>query len=267
MRRFASALVAACGVSPTRAVSLAAQLLWFDSAGASRFGIGTLPGWLDRIRRGEVDARAEGRVASEHAGLAVLEGQGGIGPLVLARAASLASEKARDAGVGLVRVVHLGPAGPAAAVVAEVAVGPKLAVVLGPGASWAFALPSEQGLPVVYDSALAATSESAQGKLQIPAALHPGALFAPWALLAPEGCWLVAAVAVGALEPLATFHERMSESLRSQKELPGLLLPAAWEARRIDARQRGVIVERAAMAELARWAEHLAVAPPAPCAE
>ena len=116
LRRLATALGSSLGVSPPRASALATHLLWFDAAGASPFGMASLPGWLGRIEAGEVDPVSPGRAVLEHAGTAVFDAQGGLPPLALETAAGIASEKARDVGVGLVRVRNIGPTGPSAPV-------------------------------------------------------------------------------------------------------------------------------------------------------
>lgn len=250
LRRFAAALGAAAGLAPARAAALATQLLWYDAAGASALGIATFPDWLDRLDRGEVDPTAEGAIGPERAGTAVLEGRHGLPPLVLARAAGLATEKARDVGVGLVRVVGVGPVGAAAAVAAEVALGPEAAAVLGPSSSWAIALPSPEGLPLVVDPAL----DGAQ-------APPPDAL-APLSLLVPDGGWLVAAVTIAALEPLATFHERLAASLPGLERTPGVLRPDRWEAARRQARERGVPLAAGPLAALRRRAKERSIPPP-----
>src|SRR5262245_11673289 len=152
LRRFAAALTAAAGVSPTRASALATQLLWYDAAGCPLHGIQSLAGWLERIESREVDPAAEGRVGPQRRGTAVFDGQNGLPPLILAREAELAVEKARDAGVGLVRLVNVAALGSAAAVAADVAVGPLGAAVLGPRSAWTLALPTAGGLPAVFDS-------------------------------------------------------------------------------------------------------------------
>jgi len=250
LRRFATALAAGAGLAPARASALATLLLWFDAAGASESGIATLPDLLARIDRGEVDPSSEGIIRGEHSATLTLDGGRGVPPLILARAAALAAEKARDVGVGLVRVTSLGPCGPAAAVAAEAAIGPEVALILGPGPSWTMAVPSPEGLPLIVDSALGAV-----------AGPPPLDLF-PWVLLVPEGGWLVAALAIRALEPLGTFHERVGAALKALPESPGRLLPASLEARRRAARELGVPIAVAPMAELLGRAEGLAIPPP-----
>jgi hypothetical protein len=193
VRRFATELASGLGVPRPRAAALASHLLWFDAAGAPSHGISTLPRWLDRFEAGEFDLAAEGRGMIERNGTAVLDGQNGLPPLILERAAGIAVEKARDAGVGLVRVSHVGPTGPAAALAAEMAIGPCSAMVLGPGPSWTLAIPTDAGLPALFDSALGSEGDSTLSSTSWPEGL------APWAaVLAPEGGWLIAAIAVAA---------------------------------------------------------------------
>src|SRR5262249_33986287 len=156
LRRFASALGSAVGLDPARGLALASHLLWFDAAGAARLGIATLPDWLEAMEGGQVDVRARGRVISERSALAMFDGQNGVAPLLLERAAELAVEKARETAVGLVRVGQLVAVRSVAAVTAGIAVGPMAGLVVGPNRLWGIALPSGAGLPVVIDSALGA---------------------------------------------------------------------------------------------------------------
>lgn len=271
LRRFASALAAGVGVPPARASALASHLLWFDAAGVAPLGIATLPDGLERIEAGAVDPKTEGVVVSERSSTTVLDGRQGVPLLVLERAGGLATEKARDTGVGLVRVLNLAPPPSAAVVAAEMAIGPVVATVLGPGPSWAVALPGEGGLPAVFDPALAVEAEPGgkPGRGKGTASVAPRqiveAMIAPWAaVLAPGDGWLVAAVSVTAMEPLAAFHARLADALRGLDEAGGRLLPGPWEARRRDARERGVAVPPAAWNGLARRAERFGVEPPAP---
>lgn len=254
LRRFGGALLTAAGLAPVRASALAAHLLFYDAAAHRAFGLAALAGWLERIEARAVDPGAEGHVTSEMTGTAVFDGQNGIAPLVLARAADLAAEKARESGIGLVRVTHLGPAGPIAALAADVAIGPYLGALVGHDGTWALALPSGEGLPVVCDSTLAGGA---------PASLPDRCL--PWAsATVPERGWLVLALAVAALEPLATYHERVAEWLRTEPEPSGALLPGPWEQCRRHAREHGVHVEGAVWEGLEPWAERYRVAIPAP---
>jgi LDH2 family malate/lactate/ureidoglycolate dehydrogenase len=248
LRRFASGLLTASALAPLRASSLAGYLLWHDAAGLPAHGFATLPGWLERIDRREVNPSAEGKVTGETMGTAVCDGENGVPPLVLARAGELAIEKARAAGIGLVRIGNLGSNGPAGAVAADLAIGPYAGMIVDHTGAWALALPAPEGLPVVYDCRFGAGA--------------PAEAPLPWAAaLAPDGGWLVAGLAVSALEPLATFHERMDELFHGHAEVPGWLLPGPWEARRTEARTHGVRVDAAVIDRLRPWSEraHLAL--------
>ena len=220
----------------------------------------TLGDLLDRVESGSIDPKAESTVVLERGSTAVLDGRHGIPLLVLDRAAGLATEKARDTGVGLIRVKNVGPIGAAAGVAAEMAIGPVSALILGPDRRWAVALPAEEGLPVVFDPALG-TAGDGDGE----GARTYDNLVAPWAsVLAPDGGWLVAAIAVHALEPLSTLHERVADAVKGLDEASGRLLPGPWERRRREVREHGVIVEPATREGLSRRAERLGIAFPEP---
>ena len=201
LRRLASSLAAAVGVVPARASALATHLLWFDAAGASSHGIATLPDWLRRIDGKEIDPVASGRAGHEHAGTAVFDAQNGLAPLALETAAGIASEKARDLGVGIVRVRNLGHSGPTAPIAASLAIGPFAAMIAGPGPSLSVALPMPEGLPAVYDSTMVEEFDPSNSGWLRP--------WSPWisAFSGGEG-WLILALAVSAMEPLWTRFSR-----------------------------------------------------------
>lgn len=242
LRRFASSLLAASGVKPDRASLLASHLLWFDEAGFGKHGLATLPGLLERIARGEIDPKAEGKVGPERAATAVLDGHDGPPALILARAAEIASEKAREVGLGLVRVRGIGPVGPAAPIVAEVAVGPMVAAALGPDGAWSLALPAPGGRPLVIDSAFAAGQPAPNGFV---------------AALRIEGEWLVQVLSAVATEPLAALHDRVAEAMGEEPGWP--LAPGRLEAPRREAREHGVTLEAPVRTALRTWAERLGV--------
>jgi LDH2 family malate/lactate/ureidoglycolate dehydrogenase len=280
LRRFAAAIGAAAGLSPPRSLALASHLLWFDAAGAPALGIATFPRWMEAIEGGQVNPRATGRVVSERTALAVFDGEKGPAPLILERAAELAVEKAREAAVGLVRIVGAGPVSSAAPVAAGIAVGPMAGWVVGPDRCWSMALPSEGGLPLVVDSGLSddgtnkkpgssggagrRASDSTKPKSSPP----DGPIPAPTLLegfwlgiesLVEERDWLVAAVSVPALEPFASYQERFAAGGRRMSPGLGRLLPEAWESRRRQVRQNGVVLEPEAWNSLAHWARRFSV--------
>ncbi len=258
LRRLSTSLGAALGLAPARSAALSAQLLWYDAAGAQSQGICTLPDWLQRLESHEFDPAAEGRVTTERAGTAVLDGQNGVPLLLLERAGALAVEKARDTGIGLVRLANVGRAGSVACVVAEMALGPIAALAIGPGKAAAVALPSDQGLPAVYDSILGSA-----------AAEVADAVFPLAQALLPDGGWLIAALSIAALEPISTFHERVAAVAARAEAMgirSGFLCPQAWEVCRRDAREQGVAVEKSVWHRLKGWADRHAITLPEPYA-
>ena len=246
LRHAATNLLLASGIKPERALRLADAYLWFDAAGLAGFGIAVLPDLLERIARGEIDPKAEPKVGPERAALAVLDGRGGPPLLTLARAAELASEKAREYGVGLVRVKGIGPVGSAASVVFGIAIGPAIGAAVGPGGAWSVALPTSDGLPLIADSALGSD----------PSLLSQ---FPPWSPMIGPGEWIVQAISVPAMESLSSFHERVGAMAKAAPAT--ILLPSRLEALRRAARDRGATVSKATQIALKSWAERLGVSP------
>jgi LDH2 family malate/lactate/ureidoglycolate dehydrogenase len=288
MRQFAAALGTGVGLPPSRALALASHLLWFDAAGAPILGIATLPSWIEAVDRRQINPITTGRVVRERTALALFDGENGPAPLVLERAAEVAVEKARESAVGLVRVIGTGSVRSTAPVAAGIAIGPMAGWVLGPGRYWSMALPSQGGLPLVVDSGLSAAaagdnagSADAAGRRASAPPKSPSSgrdgppsasmLFEGFWLgteiLVPEDGWLVAAVSIPALESFATFDERLAAVASGVSPAPGRLLPDAWEARRREVRQKGVVVEAATWKSLAHLARRLSVDVPDPLAD
>ena len=247
LRHLGTELLDELGVPPARASALVSGLLWYEAAGAPQFGIESLPGWLGAIESGQVDPKAEGAIVKEHTATAVLDGKRGLAPLILARAGQIAAEKAREVGVGTVRVVNIGRIGATAEVASEIAVGPMVAEVAATG-SLALAVPVEGTVPAVFDTALAPT-----GRTSLPG----------WAALA-EGAdgWLVSARAVSAFESLARLHEAIDAMLRGTAPIPGEVRPDAWQTRRLEQLERGLALSKTTEKSLRSWAERLGVAWP-----
>lgn len=259
LRRHAAALGAAAGLAPDRAAALAGHLLWYDTAGFPRLGIARLPDVLDLIGRGEIDPHSEARVSLEHPATAIIDGRNGVPSLALARAAAIAAEKAREVGVGITRVTHVRPLESAAEIAAEVALGPTVAVIVGPRPSWTLAMPTAEGLPLVLDTDLTTTGR-ADKRGKRPAWVET---LAPWSsVLAPDGGYLVLALAVNALEPLTTFHERVASARGEAADLaPGVLQPAVWEAHRREVREQGLPIGADDLTRLKKLAQRLGVDP------
>ena len=259
LRRLATGLSSSLGVAPARASALASHLLWFDAAGASSHGIVTLPSWLDRIVSKQIDPLAQGRAVLEHAGTAVFDAQHGLPPLALDAAAGVASEKARDIGIGIVRIKNIGPTGPAAPVTASLAIGPFVAIVAGPSPSLAMALPTPEGLPVIFDSELAKDV----GHSLAPNESWLGA-FSPWiSTVAGSDCWMILAISIPAMESLSAFHERSSSASRPPLDARGAVWQEKLAIRQQEAREHGVPLSQTATVQLKEWAARANVPWPA----
>ena len=252
LRWFAADLAASAGLPPERAASLARLLLWHDTAGFPSLGLAALPEWLNRLERKEIDPKTLGRIVSEHPATADLDASCGMPPLVLARASEIASQKAREIGVGLVRIKNLGPQPFALQVAAELAIGPQSALVLGPNGAWAFAVPSAEGLPLVLGSTL---GTDAKGFPPLPETLAT--------LMVPCDEWTVQAVSIPSFEPIHALHDRVTRWLAQADSVPRLD-PTKWDAHRASVRDQGLALDPSAWNALSQRAKLAGLTPPSP---
>lgn len=84
-----------------------------DLNGADGHGVFRLPQYIRRIKGGAVNVKPDIRVEREAPGMALVDGDNGMGHLVMRFAADKAIEKARTAGVAWVGVKRSNHAGPA----------------------------------------------------------------------------------------------------------------------------------------------------------
>ncbi|MGA8952592.1 MAG: Ldh family oxidoreductase [Xanthobacteraceae bacterium] len=105
---------AAAGVPAGDAQILANLMVEADLRGSDTHGVIRLPLYVRRIRAGGVNAAPNIRVVSDRPSAALIDGDNGMGHLVMRRAAELAIEKARVTGVGWVGARMSNHAGPAA---------------------------------------------------------------------------------------------------------------------------------------------------------
>ncbi len=92
-----------------------------DLRGADTHGVIRLPLYVRRIRAGGVNAKPNIRVVSDRPSAALIDGDNGMGHLVMRRAAELAIEKAKTTGIGWVGARMSNHAGPAALYVDDAA--------------------------------------------------------------------------------------------------------------------------------------------------
>src|SRR5689334_9216782 len=93
--------------------SIAELMVRADVQGSEGHGVFRLPQYIRRIKGGAVNIRPNIRVVREAAGMALVDGDNGMGHLVMRFATDKAIEKARTAGVAWVGVKWSNHAGPA----------------------------------------------------------------------------------------------------------------------------------------------------------
>ncbi|MCW5606070.1 MAG: Ldh family oxidoreductase, partial [Burkholderiales bacterium] len=113
LEAFIARAMEAVGVPPADAKIIAGLMTHADVQGSEGHGIFRLPQYVRRIKGGAVNVRPNIRVEREAAAMALVEGDNGMGHLVMRFATEKAIEKARTAGVAWVGVKWSNHAGPA----------------------------------------------------------------------------------------------------------------------------------------------------------
>ncbi len=103
----------AVGIPANEAKSIAELMVRADVQGSDGHGVFRLPQYIRRIKAGAVNLNPNIRVVREAAGMALVDGDNGMGHLVMRFATEKAIEKARAAGVAWVGVKWSNHAGPA----------------------------------------------------------------------------------------------------------------------------------------------------------
>ncbi len=104
----------AVGLPAEDAQTLADLMVEADLRGSDTHGVIRLPLYVRRIRAGGVNPKPDIRIVSDQPAAALIDGDNGMGHLVMRRAAELAIEKAKATGVGWVGARMSNHAGPAA---------------------------------------------------------------------------------------------------------------------------------------------------------
>src|SRR6202790_4004066 len=113
LRDFIGASLRRLGLPDRDALSLASLMAEADLQGSDGHGVIRLPHYARRIRAGGIKLRPDIRVLQERPAMALIDGDNAMGHLVMARAAELAVDKARVAGVAWVGARMSNHAGPA----------------------------------------------------------------------------------------------------------------------------------------------------------
>ena len=113
LETFTAKAFEAVGISAAEAKSIAELMVRADLQGSEGHGVFRLPQYIRRIKGGAVNVKPNIRVEREAAGMALVNGDNGMGHLVMRYAADRAIEKAKTAGVAWVGVKWSNHAGPA----------------------------------------------------------------------------------------------------------------------------------------------------------
>src|SRR5690242_18792139 len=101
------------GLPEGDAAIVAALMAQADLQGSDGHGVSRLPQYARRIKAGGFNTRPNIRVVREQASTALINGDNGMGHLVMSRATAIAIEKAKVSGIGWVNSQFSNHAGPA----------------------------------------------------------------------------------------------------------------------------------------------------------
>ncbi len=113
LQQFIESAFLSQGLSPAHARQVGQLMADADLQGSDGHGVIRLPQYIKRIRAGGINTQPNIRVVHERAAMAVVDGDNGMGHLVVTRAVDIAIEKARSAGVAWVSTRYSNHAGPA----------------------------------------------------------------------------------------------------------------------------------------------------------
>ena len=183
LRDFIGASLRRLGLPDPDALTVASLMAEADLQGSDGHGVIRLPQYARRIRAGGIKLRPDIRVLEERPGMALIDGDNAMGHLVMARAAELAVDKARTAGVAWVGARMSNHAGPASLYARKVLAHDMIGMYFAVGNAnhlppWggrdmllstnpiAVAVPANRQTPIVLDMA---TTVAAYGKVKAKA--------------------------------------------------------------------------------------------------
>jgi len=183
LEAFITRAFVAVGIAESDARRIAELMTAADAQGSEGHGVFRLPQYIRRIRGGAVNLQPDIRIVREAAGMALVDGDNGMGHLVMRFAAETAIAKAKSAGVAWVGVKWSNHAGPASLYAAMPLAHDMIGLYLAVGNAnhlppWggidmllstnpiAVAVPAGEEAPVVLDMA---TTVAAYGKVKTKA--------------------------------------------------------------------------------------------------
>jgi LDH2 family malate/lactate/ureidoglycolate dehydrogenase len=181
LERFIRQAFEALGLPGADAERLGVLITRADLYGADTHGVFRMPQYASRLRRGAVNRQPNIRVIKETVGTAVVDGDNGMGHLVVERATEIAIDKAERTGIGWVGVRESNHAGPGFLYARMPLARDMIGIYMAVGSSnhmppWggvesllgtnpiAVAVPGLEGPPFVLDMA---TSVSSFGRIRV----------------------------------------------------------------------------------------------------
>jgi LDH2 family malate/lactate/ureidoglycolate dehydrogenase len=113
LRDFITTCLHKLGIPADDAATCGRLMAEAEAQGSDGHGVIRLMPYARRIRAGGMNLTPDIRVVKEKAAMALIDGDNGMGHLVMSRAAQLAIDKARNCGVAWVGAQHSNHAGPA----------------------------------------------------------------------------------------------------------------------------------------------------------
>ena len=177
-------LLGAAGALEGHASTVAKHLTDANLAGHDSHGFIRIPQYVEEIREGKLDPRAQPQIVSESVGTAQINGNGTFGQVVATRAAQIAMKKARECGISLVTICNLTHTGRIGTYL-EMVAGEGMAGIMFSGGvgAWrrhvapfggskgklgtnpiSMAFPQSTGAPLLLDFA---TAMAAEGKIRV----------------------------------------------------------------------------------------------------
>jgi LDH2 family malate/lactate/ureidoglycolate dehydrogenase len=183
LESFVSRALTAVGLPTSDAEQVARLMILADLRGSDGHGIFRLPQYIRRIRADGMNVRPNIRTIQETDATALVDGDNGMGHLVMRFAAQVAIDKAARAGIGWVGIRQSNHAGPAALYAMMPLARDMIGIYMAVGSAnhmppWggidlllstnpiAFAIPTLEEPPIVLDIA---TSMAAYGKVKTKA--------------------------------------------------------------------------------------------------
>src|SRR6266550_5949814 len=183
LESFVARALTAVGLPTADAEQVARLMILADLRGSDGHGIFRLPQYVRRIRAGGMNLRPNIHVVQETEATALVDGDNGMGHLVMRFAAQVAMDKAERVGVGWVGLRRSNHAGPAALYAMMPLERDMIGIYIAVGSAnhmppWggvelllstnpiAFAIPALEEPPIVLDMA---TTVAAYGKVKIKA--------------------------------------------------------------------------------------------------